>query len=208
MIIPATEKYKEVKMRTRSRMLTISIFGLLILVLSVVNCDAFEGHARSKDDNLVVTYKVEEGYKITIRIDTKRKKAAHLKSFQADVFGIEIDFVDVNGDGLQDVIVKYGDETGYSPAVFINHDDLSFKDALSDIKKKGPLYINEEPDVIQEGGATPRGGYKVKNRDGIPELTFYNVFIGSKGYRYAAFRYDKQTTSYVLYKKGELFEEH
>lgn len=195
-------------MKIKTKMLTRITFGLLVFVLSVVTCDAFEGRASSKDGDLVVTYKVEEGYKITIRIDTKRKKAAYLKSLKGDVSSIKIDFMDVNGDGLQDVIVKYADETGYSPAVLINHDDLSFTDALSGVTKKELLYINTEPDVIQEGGATPRGGYKVKNRDGIPELIFYNVFIGRKGYRYATFRYDKRTTSYVLYKKGELFEEH
>ena len=82
------------------------MFGLLIFVLSVMTCDAFEGRASSKDGNLVVTYKIEEGYKITIRIDTKRKKAAYLESFQEDVSSIKIDFVDVNDDGLHDVVVN------------------------------------------------------------------------------------------------------
>ena len=182
------------------------MFGLLIFVLSVMTCDAFEGRASSKDGNLVVTYKIEEGYKITIRIDTKRKKAAYLESFQEDVSSIKIDFVDVNDDGLHDVVVKYADETGYSPAVLINHDHFSFTDSLSGIKE--PLYINTELEIKEGGRATRRGGYKVKSRDGIPELIFYNVFIGRKGYRYATFRYDKRTTSYVLYQKGELFEEH
>lgn len=168
-------------------------------------CNAFEGRVSSKDGNLSVIYKVEEGYKITVRIDTKRKKAAYLKSLQADVSNLKIDFVDVNGDGLQDVIVKYADETGYSPAVLINHDDLSFTDALSGIKEA--IYINTELEIEESGRAVRRGGYKVKNRDGIHELIFYNVFIGNKGYRYAVFRYDKRTTSYALFKKGELFEE-
>lgn len=191
-------------MRMTIKVLITITFGLLMVVLPVVTCEAFEGRASSKDGNLVATYKVEEGYKITIRVDTKRKKAAYLKSFQGDVTNIKIDFADVNGDGLQDVIVKYADETGYSPAALINHGDLSFTDALSGID----LYINTELEIKEGGRATRPGGYKVKNRDGVPELIFYNVFIGRKGYRYATFRYDKRTTSYVLYQKGELVEEH
>lgn len=197
-------------MRRRNRVIlkTSIICGLMLFVSSVMTCDAFEGRVSSKDGNLVVIYKVEEGYKISIRIDTKRKKFAYIKSLESDIFSIEVDFVDVNGDGLQDVIVKYSDETGYSPAVLINHDNLSFTDSLRDVKQTNALYINTELEIKEGGRAVRRGGYKVNNRNGILELTFYDVFIGNKGYRYAAFRYDKRTTSYVLYKKGEVFEEH
>jgi hypothetical protein len=210
MIILVTENCPGAKTKKRKILttLTTSIFGLFILVLPVMNCQAFEGHAKSTDGKLAVTYRVQEGYKITIRIDTKSKKGAYLENPKGDVSAIKVDFIDVNRDGLQDVIIKFADETGYSPSVLVNHGDLSFTDALTDIKKKEPLYINTEPEVILGGGDTPRSGYKVKNRGDVPELICYNVFIGDKGYRYAAFRYDKQTASYVLYKKGELFEEH
>ena len=193
----------------RMKILRTCIFALLIFALSVMTCAAFEGRAASKDGNLVVTYKVEEEYKITVRIDTKRKKGAYLKTSEGDVVKIQPDFVDVNGDGLQDVIIKYADETGYSPVVLINHGDISFKDALRGIKKNEPLYINTELE-IKEGGPVKRGrDYELKDLTGdVPKLIFYRAFMGGKGYRYVAFRYDKRTTSYVLYKKGELFEEH
>ncbi len=190
------------------RMLTISLMCLFILISSSLTCDAYAGRSTSKDGNLVVTYTVEEGYKITIRIDTKKKKGAYLRVTEGDVFAIKVDFVDVNGDRLEDVIIKYADESGYSPAVLINHDDLSFTDSLSEVKKANALYISAELEIKEGGRATRRGGYKVKNRDGNIELIFYDVFIGGKGYRYAAFRYDKPTKRHVLYQKGELFEEH
>ena len=103
--------------------------GFLLTSLFSVPCGAFEGRATSKDGNLVVTYHVTDGYKISVRIDTKKKQVAYSASIEADVYSIKVDFVDLNIDGFEDVIVKYADETGYSPAILINQKDSSFVNA-------------------------------------------------------------------------------
>jgi len=188
-------------MKLKNRIFIISTFKLLIICLTVIICEALDGRIVSNDGNLVVTYKVEDGYKITIRIDTKIKKKAYLKSFCSDVLNIKIEFIDVNGDSLNDVIIKYADEMGYTPAVLVNNANLYFIDALSDFD----LYINTEIDIEKNGHAKRRGDYKIKTHNGIPELTFYDVLIGNKGYRYVTFRYDK--TNYEVHsfqKRGNV----
>lgn len=190
-----------------NRIFIVSAFILLMFIF-VMTCESFEGRFVSNDGNMVVSYRVDEGYKITIKVDTRRKKGAYLKEFKGDVFGIDIDFVDVNDDGLQDIIIKYSDETGYSPAVLINNDNLTFTDALSEIKKRESVYVSTELEIGEGGHIKRRGGYKVRNQAGISELVFYDIFIGRTGYRYAIFRYNTNTKNFLLYKKGEVFEEH
>ncbi len=181
--------------------------GLTMLALSAVPAHAFEGRAASKDGTVVVTYKVEEGYKISIRIDTKAKKMAYSESLKADVTSIKVDFLDVNNDGFQDVLIKYADETGYSPAILVNRNDQSFLRALP--KTNEALYVNTELEITKEGKATRPKDYELRNVTGdrISELIFYKAFLDKKGYRHVVFRYDRRTASYVLHEKGALFVE-
>ncbi len=163
---------------------------------------------QSKDGSVVVTYKVEEGYKISIRIDTTARKAAYSESLQADVTRIGVDFIDVNHDGFQDVLIKYADETGYSPVILINRNNRSFVSALP--KTNEARYVNTELEITKAGKAARRKDYELRDvtADGVPELIFYKMFLGKKGYSYVAFRYDSRTVSYLLHKKGEVFAEH
>jgi hypothetical protein len=181
--------------------------GLLLTALFSVPCGAFEGRTANKDGNLVVTYHVADGYKISIKIDTNKKRAAYSASLEADVYSIKVDFVDLNNDGFEDVIIKYADETGYSPAILINQKNSSFVNALRNLEEL--LYVNTELKIGEDGKAVRGAEYRLKDMtgDGVPELTFYDVFIGKKSYRSAGFRFDAKTTSYLLYQKGVLFEE-
>ena len=186
-------------------------FFLLMLGLATIPCYAFEGHATSKDGNLKVNYKVVDGYRVTITINTKIKKLAYQKSFKTDVGAIDIFFIDVNKDGYQDVMIQYADETGYTPEVLLNHDNLSFTNALMEVKKKfaTAIYVNTEVDLIEEGVQPSGVSYQLKDMsgDGVPELIFYNTFIEYKGYRYVAFQLDRKKMNYRLYKKGKVFVE-
>lgn len=193
--------------RRTSRMLCSCGVGFLLASLFSIPCDAFDGRATSKDGNLVVTYHVADGYKISIRIDTKKRQAAYSASIEADVNSIKVDFVDLNKDRFEDVIIKYADETGYSPTILINQKDSSFVNALQDLGEL--LYVNTELKVGDDGKAVRGPEYRLKDMTGdrVPELTFYDVFIGKNGYRSASFRFDAKTTRYLLFQKGALFEE-
>jgi len=194
--------------RRRNSILATAGFGLSLSSFLAMPCyAAFDGRVTSKDGNLLVTYHVAEGYKISIRIDTKKRRAAYSESLQADVFSIKIDFFDVNRDGFEDVIIKYADETGYSPAILINQGDLSFVNALRNSKEL--LYVNTELNVKEDGKAARGVEYQLKDvtGDGVPELIFYNAFVGKNGYRSVVLRFESKTTSYLLHRKGDLFEQ-
>lgn len=186
-----------------------SVLCLWVLGLTSITCCAFEGHSTSKDGSLNVIYKVDDGYKISIRIDTKKKNAAYQSSEKSDVSSIDVFFVDANKDGYLDVLIQHADETGYVPVLLINHDNNFFTNALKEAEKqfKTALYVNTEVDLIEDGMQQYPGGYQLKDmgNSGIPELFFYNAFIDGKGYRFVAFRFDKKTMNYHLYKKGQLF---
>jgi hypothetical protein len=182
------------------------VVALSTTVFLSAPCAAYEGHAKSKSGNLSVTYKVDDGYKISVRIDTNTKKAAYSASLKTDVLAIKVDFVDVNKDGLEDVIIKYADETGYSPAVLINRDNSSFVNAVRNLKE--PLYVNTELD-FDDHRAVRRREYRLRGTpdNNVPELIFYNVYMGSKGYRYVTLRYEQGTASYSVRQKGEVFDD-
>lgn len=167
---------------------------------------AFQGRAASRGGGIVVTYDVVDGYKVSLTIDTEKKKKAYVAQDETDVNDIEVDFIDVNGDGLQDVIVKYADETGYSPLILINTENSSFIDALSDLEDS--IYVNTELDIRDDGKAVRRRDYLLKDitGDGIQEIVFYKTIIAEKGYLYVRLCLDKKTKKYSICKKGKPFE--
>lgn len=187
------------------------VFCLLLLGLTSIPCYAFEGHAVSKDGNLRVSYRVDDGYKVSVWIDTKTKKAAYQNSVKADVSNIDVVFVDANKDGYLDVIIQHGDETGYVPVILINHSNKFFTNALEEAEKQftAAFYVNTEVDLIEVGKQPSGASYQLKdmNGDGVLEFVFYNAFVNGKGYRYVAFQLDKNKLSYHLYKKGQVFLE-
>lgn len=183
--------------------------SLVVLGLTTISCHAFEGHATSKDGRVNVTYKVEDGFKVSVRIDTAIKKPAYQSFENSDVSSIGVSFADVNRDGYIDVLIQHADETGYVPVVLVNQSNRSFTDALMDAKKqfRTAFYVNTEVDLIEEGRRPSGMTYELKDLDGdgMPELVFYNAFIDNKGYRYVAFQLDKGATNYHLYKRGKMF---
>lgn len=180
----------------------IALFSLLAFPFAA----ASEQRVVSKDGSISVAYRVSEGYKIAITIDTNKKKRAYFLSEEADVEDIEVIFNDLNMDGAQDLIIKFADETGYSPLILINNNYLSFVDALRDLKEL--VYVSTELDIDDEGKVAQRHDYELKdiNGDGVSELVFYDVFLGKNGYRYVAFRFDAKEAKYLIYKKGDFFE--
>lgn len=180
----------------------ITLFFFLVFPLTASS----EQRVISKDGSISVTYRVSESYKIAIVIDTKNKKRAYFLSEEADAEDIEVVFNDLNLDGAQDLIIKFADETGYSPLILINDNYLSFVNALRDIKEL--VYVSTELDIDDEGKVAQRRDYELKdiNGDGVSELVFYNVFLGENGYRYVAFRFDAKDAKYLIYGKGDIVE--
>ncbi len=191
--------------------LAFSTIIWLVSGVTATSCYGFEGQETSKDHNLTVIYKVEDGYKVSVTIDTKKKKSVYKSFEKSDVSNIHVVFVDANQDGYLDVIIQHADETGYVPVMLINHGNLSFTDALMDAKKQfsTAIYVDTEVELLEESGRRSGGSYELKdmNGDGAPELVFYNTFIDGKGYRYVAFQFDRKTKSYHLFKKGKFFAE-
>jgi hypothetical protein len=183
------------------RLLMAAVLGSTVFAPARGAPQTFEGRAASDDGGVAVTYKVADGYKVSVTVDTRKKKGAYRYTSQSDVTGIEVKFVDLNRDSRVDVVVKHQDESGYSPRVLINRDDLSFVDAL-DIGKL--FYVETEPEITGAGKAIPRGGFELKDvtGGGAPELIFHDVVIGNRRYRDATFRYDRRKTRYALHAKG------
>ena len=194
-------------MKRRNRILHAVGLGLPLYFLLAAQCGAFEGRAASRNGNIVVTYKVVDGYKISIKIDTKMRKIAYSESLEADVYDIKVDFVDFNNDRYEDVLIKYADETGYSPVVLVNQKNATFINAMRNLKEQ--IYVNTELSIEEDGDAVRRKDYRLKDMtgDGIPELVFYEAFIGKYGYHSISLRFDSKTTSYLLHQKGKQLKE-
>ncbi len=174
-----------------------AFIGSTFLVPARPVAQTFDGRAASADRSVVVSYSVKDGFKISITIDTPKKKAAFQESTTTDVTGIAVDFVDLNGDSLQDVIIKYKDESSYQPEVLINRDGVSFVRALTT-----SFVVWTEPEPGQED--VPKGRYRLKKVKGraIPDLVFPDVVIGRDRYRDATFRFDPSTSKYALLRTG------
>jgi hypothetical protein len=184
----------------RSAFVTM-VLGAVALVSARAEGQSFEGRETSKDGAVVVSYKVVDGYKITLSIDTPRKKGAYRRSWKGDVVLIRAEFPDLNGDSRPDVILEFADEDGYSPTVLINRDDLSFVDAL---RLKQPFVVETQPDIVN-GKAIPRGKLELKPTGAgrPPDLVFHDVAIGDERYRSATFRLDPAKLTYRLVAKGK-----
>ncbi len=160
----------------------------------------FRGRATSRDGSVVVSWSVQDGYKIDVAIDTPKKKGAYRVHREGDVSNMHADFLDANGDGRPDVLLKYEDESGYSPDVLINRNDESFVDALQ--LKEGFLVEEEQPTSPQK--AYPLARWRLVAGPGRPtELVFDHVVIGDTRYGSATFQLDPRALRYRLVAKGK-----
>jgi hypothetical protein len=160
----------------------------------------FRATTTSKDGSVVVSWSVKDGQGLDVAIDTPKRKGAYRLHRDVGVAKLHVEFLDANGDGRPDVMVRYEDERGYSPDVLINRDDLSFVQAL---RMKEGFRVEAEP-ATAAGSAYERARWRLVWTPGRPtELVFYDVVIGKRRYRDATFRLDPRTLSYRLFRKGK-----
>jgi hypothetical protein len=158
----------------------------------------FAGRAVSRDGSVTVSWRVEDGYRISLAVDTKARKGAYHDAFEADVYELSADFADVNRDGRMDVLVKLEDEGGFSPRVLVGRGDGSFETAL-----EAAPYVMVEFDVTGDSHLARRGGYALKATGGVPELVFTNALIDRELFRDATYRWDRAKGRFVLHRRGE-----
>ncbi len=180
------------------QVLVAAIVGATTLVAARAAAQTFDGRAVSRNGNLVVSYSVKDGYKVSVTVDTRKKKGAFRESTTTDVSGMAVEFADLDGDGLEDVIVKYEDESSYQPMVLIQRAGPSFVKALTT-----SFVVWTESDPGEEDVPRPRWRLrKVKGRN-VPDLVFPDVVLGRDRYRDATFRFDPATGRYALHRTGE-----
>ncbi len=192
--------------------LIVACVVFLMPLLSMNEGNAFgqpsrvkEGRVVSADGRITLEYRIEDGYKIHIAINTAGKRNAYVASLRADVYQIEADFLDLNDDGRIDVIVKYSDEAGYSPRFLLNHEDASFFDVTPDTKGLEFRFDIYHRDIKDGGIPSPKPEYYLADvsGDAIPELVFKSLWLGRKGYRDVVLQLDALKKRYIVIRKGE-----
>jgi hypothetical protein len=177
--------------------------ALLVSIVAALACSAvpaapatpaFEGRAAS--GGVVVSWRVEDGYRIHLVVDTKARKRAYEERSEVDVSVISADFVDVNADGRMDVLVKLADEEGYSPEVLVAREDGSFERALDH-----PPFVAENLSS-KDGRPEEPPRYRVRSAGGTAELVFPNAVFGGERFRDATYRWDRVKRRFVLAGKG------
>ena len=73
-----------------------TIIIIILFFTSIANTSTNEKVISNKDKSIIVYYKIADGYKISIRIDTNKKKNAYSLNVDTDANLIRCDFIDVN----------------------------------------------------------------------------------------------------------------
>lgn len=164
-----------------------------------------EGSKESPDKSLVLNYIIEDGYKINIWINTRAKEKVFSEVLMADVNDIDARFADINNDGLVDIFVRFRDETGYVPRLFLNMGEDKFVKGFEGMREN--LYVNTEQEPERDDSKEANLGYSVILAEGITDtkLIFYNVFINGKGYRTITLKYAVEDKRYIVSERGVVF---
>ncbi len=182
----------------RSLLAALSV-AVAALVPARGAAETFRASTTSRDGSVVVSWSVKDGHELEVSIDPPKKKGAYRERREVGVGHLHADFLDANGDGRPDVILRYEDQRGYSPDVLVNRDDLSFVHAL---QVKEGLLVEAEPATVPPK-AFELGRWRLVSGPGRPtELVFENVVVGKRRYRDATFRLDARTLKYQLVAKG------
>jgi hypothetical protein len=126
----------------------------------------------SKDKSITLSYVREEKIKVIVTIHNKKAYSLELMEDYGDP---EVDFVDINADKVQDIILKLQDESGFEPIILLsNSKSNTYTRALSQKMLKVD-YTNLETD-------TPGklyDAYKiVPEVNGTKSLVFHHLYIG------------------------------
>ena len=160
---------------------------------------------RDKIQEITLKYDVKEGYKINVSLDIKDNDIVFNKYFEADYGKPKVEFVDLNGDGLNDVFIKLTSEGQFTPYILINVANGKFVEALPSFKTvyfNYDIYNEALYSGVKKEIETQEYYLKDTDVDGCNELIFDNLLIDEKMYRNVIFYLDKTKTLFLL-KKGE-----
>lgn len=178
-----------------------ALAGALLVSVQGAEVPAFDGNAASRSGDLVVFYRVEEGFRVSLRVEWSGA-VAYTRASKTDVTRIGVEFVDLDADGREDVIVTYVDEGGYSIVPLVRRGTGKVVDALRGIGRSVHTYTDIDAD---EKGVRRAGGHSLVPFKGerAPRLVVRNVSIGGQRYQDAVFRLDVKSGEYSITSKGK-----
>jgi hypothetical protein len=127
---------------------------------------------------------------------------AYTRASKTEVSRIGVEFVDLDADGRDDVIVTYVDEGGYSLVPLIRSGTSRILDAFRGIGRSVHTYTDIDAD---SKGVHREGGHSLVRfeRERAPRLVVRNVSIGGERYKDAAFRLDVKSGKYSIASRGK-----
>lgn len=166
----------------------------------------------NKDKAMTLTYSVDfSDNKMSINVSTLKSKHAYSFSGTADYQGKpKVDFIDLNGDGFEDIILKLSDEEGYFPFILLNEKNEKFTLGM---KYQCCIYYDPTRDYFMEGlenNEKPEQEYFLKdiNSGKEKELIFKYMGLKHEIYKNVIFRLSKDKKEYFLYSKTKYEEQH
>lgn len=173
----------------------------MLVSASTKQVPEFAGKSVNRSGDLVVHHRVEDGFRVSLRVEWNGT-VAYTRASKTDVTRIGVEFVDLDADGRDDVIVTYVDEGGYTLIPLIRRETAKLVDAFRGIGRSVHTYTDVDAD---ERGVRRAGGHSLVpfNGERAPRLVVKNVAIGGQQYQDAVFRLDIRAGEYFIASKGK-----
>lgn len=179
-----------------------AIFLLLFFLTNfAIFGDVFTFSNKTKD--IVLNYNIDfKKNKLLVSIATKKNKHAFTFNIEAAYDGEpEVNFVDLNNDGYEDVILKMYQDECYYPLILFNNSNKSFNVAF---KYECCLCVDSNFQNANLKKAEKHEEYYLKAADGNnneKELIFLNLDIKEVQYINVIFHLTKDNKHYYILRK-------